>query len=165
MSVSRAKVWINSLGMTHAEMVSKSVVPDEALLELFPGVDELYIEPAVGVEMNFWAETERYESLHFTLEKTTPSTVEYQGELPDPFGLCIDRSSVRALFGKPLESSGPVMMPEPRGQTGGWDFYALDPLVYPEIKVLFKYIASMKVSAIVFTLIEKTTNKNHPVHA
>lgn len=155
MSTSKIKVWINSLGMTHDELVSKSIIPDGDLLELFPDIDELYIEPEVGVEMSFWAETECYESLHFTLAKTTPFTVEYKGELPAPFSLCINQSAVHALFGEPLEYSGPVMMPEPRGQTGGWEFYSLDPLIYPNKKVLFKYLESMEVSAVVFTLIDK----------
>ena len=155
MSAEHIKTWIDSLGMTHNEMFSKFIIPDSEFLQLFPGDDELYIEPEVGVEMNFAAETGRFQSLHFTLLKTTPSTVEYSGVLPAPFSLRMNQSLVHALFGEPVEHSGPVNMPDPRGQTGGWEYYNLDPRVYPNTRAQFQYLESLDVNAIVFTLIEK----------
>jgi len=154
MNASKVKMLIDSLGLTHTELIEKSIVPDDDLLELFPGIDELYLEPEVGVELSFWEETECFESLHFTLQKTTPSTVEYKGELPAPYSLKMNHSMVRELFGEPLEYSGPVIMPEPMGRTGGWEYYALDPVLHPDKKVLFKYLESMEVSSIVFTLVD-----------
>lgn len=155
MSAEKIKLWINSLGMTHEDMLSKFIIPDSDLIELFPDIDELYIEPEIGVEMSFWAETERYEALCITLIKTTPSTIIYTGALPAPYTLRMNQTSVRALFGEPLEYSGAVKMPEPMGQTGGWEYYNLDPEIYPGVKVQFQYLESMDVNCIVFVLIDK----------
>lgn len=155
MNALKIKILIDNLGLTHTELIEKSIIPDGDLLELFPDIDELFLEPEVGVEMSFWAETERYESLHFTLKNTTPSTVEYKGELPAPYSLRMNQSMVRSLFGEPIEFSGPVVMPSPRGKTGGWEYYSLDHLLHPNKKVLFKYLESMDVSTIVFTLSDR----------
>jgi hypothetical protein len=155
MSAANIKVWIASLGMTHGEMFSKSIIPDNELVQLFPGDDEFYFEPEIGLEINFAANTLSFRSLHITLLTTTPSTVKYTGELPEPFSLRMSQSDVHAIFGQPLEYSGPVSLPEPRGQTGGWEYYQLDAEVCPNVKIQFQYLESMEVSAIVFTRINE----------
>jgi len=155
MSALKIEEWIKSLGQTHEELLLKSLIPDGELIELFPGIDELFLEPEAGVEIRFWEETDRFESLSITLIKTTPSTIEYKGELPHPYSPSMTQSDVHALLGEPLESSGPIKMPEPMGQTGGWESYHLDPAIYPNTKIMFSYLESMRVSSLVFTLIDK----------
>jgi len=154
MNASKVSEWIKCLGQDYETLLSNDIIPPDELIELFPGIDELYLEPDIGVSMSFREETLRFESLFITLIKTTPSTVEYKGEVPVPYRLEMTQSYVRALFGEPLESSGPIRMPEPMGQTGGWDSYRLDPVVYPNKTVMFQYTASMQVDTLVFTLID-----------
>lgn len=155
MSASKTEEWIKSLGQTHEELLSKLLIPDTELIELFPGIDELYLEPEIGVSMSFREETERFESLHFALRKTIPSIIEYKGNLPVPYRKNMTQSDVRALFGEPFKASGPIKLPEPIGLTGGWESYHLDPAIYPNKKVVFRYSASMNVNTLVFTLIDK----------
>jgi hypothetical protein len=155
MSASIINTWITFLGGTSDDLLSNYLIPNDDFIELFSGIDELYLTPEIGISMSFRADTRRFQGLCITLRKSTPSTVEYTGELPRPYSLRMNQSDVHALLGKPLEYSGPVRMPQPMGQTGGWEYYQLDPDVYPNVKIQFQYLESMEVHAIVFTLINK----------
>jgi hypothetical protein len=84
-----------------------------------------------------------------------PGINVYEGELPKPYISMMTQSDVRNLFGESLEFRGPIKMPGPMGQTGGWESYPLDPAVYPGKKVVFQYTATMEVKTLVFTLIDK----------
>lgn len=150
--------WISSLGKTYPELLVNGTLPKTELIELFPDIDEVYCEPAAGIELQFWAKTERFENLHITFLHTTPSTTRYVGELPPPYSLQMNQSLVHELFGIPFEATGPIKMPYPVGQTGGWESYKLDETVYPNTKVVFKYLESMEVEGITFTLVDK----DHP---
>jgi len=155
MKISKIESLIQNLGQNHAILLDKKLIPDQKLLELFPGDDDLYLDLETGISTQFWAETKNFEALFITLIKTMPSDVIYRGEIPKPYDLEMTQTDVRALFGEPLESRPPVKMPEPRGQTGGWESYRLDPVVYPNKKVIFQYTASMQVNTIVFALIDE----------
>ena len=106
-------------------------------------------------QLTFQYETKVLDSLFFTLMETMPTTVKYKGDLPAPYRMAMTQSDVHALFGQPMGSRGPIKMPEPMGQTGGWESYLLDPVVYPGKKVVFQYTAAMEVKTLVFTLIDK----------
>ena len=149
------EAWIKCLGQTYDAILEKHLIPEEDFIELFPNIDELYLEPQEGISMTFWAETERFEALHITLIKTTPSTVEYRGDPPPPYTLRMRRSDIHERLGKPLEYSGPIRMPEPMGLTGGWEDYQLDSKAFPNIRLTVHYLESMDVSAISFALVDK----------
>lgn len=158
MNADKITLWIDYLGKTHTQLLADSAISDEQLIELFPGIDELYLEPETGVAMTFRRDGMRYKALTITLQKTTPSTREYAGNLPSPYSLRMSQSDVHRLLGEPSEYSGPVRMPEPVGQTGGWEYYHLDPEIYPNHRIQFQYLESMEVKAIVFSLIDKSHN-------
>jgi hypothetical protein len=146
---------IGGLGQSYDELVRLGVIDGQPLKELYPGRDNLHLTPAHGISMSFWADSKRFEALFVTLRKTTPSTIEYEGYLPEPFTSGMAQSDVHETFGEPMEARGPIRMPEPMGQTGGWESYQLDPAFYPGIKVVFQYTAAMEVKTLVFTLIDK----------
>lgn len=155
MSAATINKWIRALGQSYDELVAQGISfiqPPEAL---FLESALLDTEPEDGISLTFWAATERLETLFVTLKKSTPSTVEYEGELPAPYKAGMTQSDVHSLFGEPMESKGPIKMPQPMGQTGGWESYPLDPAVYPGKKVVFQYTAAMEVKTLVFTLIDK----------
>lgn len=56
------------------------------------------------------------------------------------------------LFGEPLSSGAPVLMPVPIGQTGGWAYYVYDDELFPGVLLQFQYAADMQVKAVVFAL-------------
>lgn len=155
MSAVKINQWINSLGQDYTAFLAAGLIPNQPLIELFPGADDLYLEPEPGLYMRFLATTKYYKSLSITLRNTTPLDIIYEGELPKPYTKYMSQDNVRALFGEPLESSGPIRMPEPLGQTGGWEAYHLDTDTYPNIKVLFQYNESMQVDTLVFRLINE----------
>ncbi|MHC8286102.1 DUF6392 family protein [Pseudomonas sp. XS1P51] len=155
MSAVTIERWIKALGATHDELIAQGIAFNQSPKALYPDCDLLDMAPEIGLSLTFWAETKRLETLFVTLKKSTPSTVEYKGELPTPYKLAMTQSDVHALFGEPMESKGPIKMPQPMGQTGGWESYPLDPVAHPGKKVVFQYTAEMEVKTLVFTLIDK----------
>jgi len=155
MSALTIQSWTKNLGQTHEYLLSESLIPDNELIELFAGDDQVYLEPEKGISMTFWDETGRLESFAITLMKVVPGDSEYRGELPFPYELNMNKSKIRDLFGDPFQSSGPVKMPHPVGRTGGWDGYKLDQSLYPNTKVVFHYHESTQVDYVAFSLIDK----------
>ncbi|HJR33276.1 MAG TPA: DUF6392 family protein [Pseudomonas sp.] len=155
MNAEKIESWIKKLGFNYDELISQGVVFDNVLEALYPDADLLDMDLETGVSLSFWAETKKLETLFITLKKTMPEVIEYTGALPLPFALEMTQSEVHAIFGEPVESRGPVRMPEPMGQTGGWESYLLDSAVYPGKKVTFQYTSAMEVKTLVFTLIDK----------
>jgi hypothetical protein len=147
--------WIKGLGQSYRVLVENSVIPNMPLQELYSGRDWLDISPVPGVEFSFWAETSRLEKVFITRMETMPGITVYEGGMPEPYEKAITQSDVHALLGEPTESRGPIKMPQPMGQTGGWESYPLDPAVHPGKKVVFQYTAAMEVKTLVFTLIDK----------
>lgn len=156
MSITTINQWVKNLGASYEELVSRDFIAKDQLLEaLYPDCDLLDMVLEAGLSLTFWADTKRLETLFVTLIKTTPSTIEYEGDLPAPYRSAMTQSDVHAVFGNPTESRGPIRMPEPMGQTGGWESFLLDSSIYPGKKVVFQYTADMRVKTLVFTLVDK----------
>lgn len=155
MNAEKIAELISSIGQTHESLVMSGVISGQPLTRLYPECERLDLEIENGIELTFWDETKVLDSLFITLMKTMPGTVKYEGELPLPYASSMTQSDVHALFGQPMESRGPIKMPQPMGQTGGWESYPLDPAVHPGKKVVFQYTAAMEVKTLVFTLIDK----------
>lgn len=145
---------VKSLGMTYDVLIMEGLIPNQPLQALYDGRDRLHMEPTPGLSLSFWAETKRFEALFITLMKSTPSTVEYRGELPKPFIPVMNKSDIRSDFGDPVQTSGPIKMPQPLGITGGWDAYLLEPSRYPNTKLIFKYGPTLRVKTLLFTLVD-----------
>ncbi|HEX4552175.1 DUF6392 family protein [Pseudomonas sp.] len=144
---------IKSLGETYEALLGQAIISGP-LFEIYPGRDLLSFYLEAGMDLDFWRDTGTFDAFFVTLKKTMPSTMEYQGELPSPYFNKMTQSDVREIFGMPKQSKGPIRMPEPMGQTGGWESYYLDQDAYPGKKVIFQYTASMEVKTLVFTLID-----------
>lgn len=155
MSAEKIEKWIKNLGLEYDVLVQRDIIPSRPIKGLYSDDDRLSLRPEIGISLSFWAETKRFETLFITLIKSTPSTVVYTGELPPPYMFSMSQVDVHHLFGEPMEVKGPVRMPEPMGQTGGWESYPLDSTVYGPTKVVFQYTADMRVKTLVFTLIDK----------
>ncbi|WP_420233161.1 DUF6392 family protein [Pseudomonas sp. ABY48] len=149
------EVLVERIGSQYEVLVSEGILPDQPLTEMYEGRVRLELELEPGIELEFWRETRRFETLFVTLIRTIPSMSKYEGELPIPYMLEMTQSDVHAIFGEPMASKGPIKMPVPIGMTGGWDSYPLDPELYPGKKVVFQYTQDMRVKTLVFTLIDK----------
>lgn len=141
---------IRFLGHSRIDLLAGGVIPDEPLLQIFPGSENLYFEPEDGVEMTFSPEGEVFMKLFFMLKETTPSTLEYEGLLPGKLRKDMSQDWVRETFGAPKENHGPVRLPHPIGWTGGWDIYDFNGSQFPEVELVFKYTSEMKVETLVF---------------
>ncbi|WP_146146906.1 DUF6392 family protein [Pseudomonas sp. BBP2017] len=150
MNSQKFNLYLESLGVRHSDLVARSIIEDSGFIEVYPGALTLHIEPEAGVDFGFWAETKKFEALHFTLKKYSPSAVEYLGALPEPYQSCTTRGKVREIFGTPFENREPFRMPDPFGQTGGWDAYDVEGHI--NVGVTFKYNVGLEVSCVVFFL-------------
>ncbi|MGZ9666960.1 DUF6392 family protein [Pseudomonas sp. GNP014] len=155
MNIATIDRLIRSLGEKFDVLLAAGVLSEKhELKSVFSESAFLNVSIQAGASLTFWAETKKLESIFLRLKKTTPSTVEYEGPLPPPYKHDMSQLDVHSIFGKPVEVGGPVRMPEPLGQTGGWESFLLDQDIYPGKQVVFQYTAEMKVSTLVFTLID-----------
>lgn len=150
MNIEEVEKIIGLLGKPRVDLVEAGAIPDEPLLQIFPGAENAYFEPEDGVEMTFSPEEEVFLKLFFMLKETTPSTLEYEGLLPGKLRKDMSQDWVRETFGAPKETHGPVRLPHPTGWTGGWDIYDFDGSQFPEVELVFKYTSEMKVETLVF---------------
>ncbi|KFE57921.1 DUF6392 family protein [Pseudomonas syringae] len=155
MSASTIESWIKHLGQTHEYLLSESLIPGDEVVEVFPGDDDVYLEPEKGISMKFCDDDGRFESFTITLVKLFPEEHEYKGELPTPYNTNMNKLGVHDLFGLPYKSAGPAKIPHPTGSTGGWDSYPLDQSMYPNVEVVFHYLKTTQVDYIAFGLIDK----------
>lgn len=145
--------WIKNLGRPYDALVAEGVIPGLPLQELYKGRDWLYIEPAGGLELSFWAETKCLESIYITLIQTVDDQPVYQGELPQPFALEMDQAGVHRTFGSPRESKGAMKLPN-LPPMGGYDTYTLEAETHHNAQAMFQYTADLKVDTLIFTLID-----------
>jgi len=154
MDVTTIEGWVKGIGHTRDYLIAQGAIPETPLTELYKGRDLLLLEPGRGLELSFWAETKRLESVHVILVKTLEGMTVYQGELPKPFSRGMSQPEVRAQFGPPMETKPPTKLPM-NTMIGGWDSYPLDPSINSNAKVVFVYAEDMRVKTITFTMIDK----------
>lgn len=146
--------WLKNLGQSQDTLISRGMISNEPLIELYPGTDTLHLEPEVGIDFGFWAETKILEVICITLHKITPSEVVFTGRLPAPYESLKSQELVREYFGQPSETKGPMRLPLPLGEVGGWDLYKLESKGYSNVRVVFKYTVELKVKGLAFALID-----------
>ncbi|WP_124302329.1 DUF6392 family protein [Pseudomonas chlororaphis] len=146
---------VKSLGLTYSEMITSGMyLPGESPKGMFEDVDTVAMWPEAGIELEFWASTQRFEALYISLQKSFPEESIYKGSLPYQLIPRMNQDWVRSQFGSPLESGAPYRIPV-LGMTGGWDVYRL-PGVPKSTQVAFKYNVEMDVEMVVFELNEKS---------
>jgi len=153
MNTETIELLINKLGLPYDTLVNQGAIPNLPLQELYPGRDWLDIRLEPGLELTFWAESKKLEKLFIGLLATPLEVSVYKGKLPQPFASISTQIDARKVLGEPIESKGPMNMPKPIGQTGGWDIFKLDATMYPNIKVVCQYDASLQIDTLVFMLI------------
>ncbi|AZD08627.1 hypothetical protein C4K26_3224 [Pseudomonas chlororaphis] len=155
MSATMIDDLVKSLGLTYPEMiVSGMYLPGEPPKGMFEEVDTMAMWPEAGIELEFWANTQRFETLYISLQKSFPEESIYKGSLPYQLMPRMSQDWIRSQFGSPLESGAPYRIPV-LGMTGGWDVYRL-PGVPKNTQVAFKYNVEMDVEMVVFELNEKS---------
>lgn len=152
MSAAKIETLVSCLGQTYEAMLSRGVVSNQPLSELYKGRERLALKVADGVELSFFANSKVLERVLITLEASMPGVAVYDGELPKPFAKSMTQAGVRTTFGSPVESRGPIKMPKPLGQTGGWDTYPLDTNNVGGARVIFSYSSALLVQTLAFVL-------------
>lgn len=148
------KRLIQNLSSSYDALIANEVIHSLPLQELYEDSDTLEIEPVPGIELIFWKETQSFEAIYITLGSAqNPGQPVFAGDLPHPFGEVKEQSQVHNVFGAPMFSKS-VM--ELRG-TGlhGWDTYQLDANWHRAATVDFQYVKNMKISTILFSLIDR----------
>ena len=142
---------VKSLGLRYNELKVSGMHVHGGLSGL-EGLDWLALEPEQGVEMSFHEESQVFYRINFSLKETYPEEQLYKGELPPPFKPEMTKLEMRAVLGEPLYSSGPIQMPQPIGQTGGWESFCLGQELFSGVEIVLQYTASNEVCGLVFSL-------------
>lgn len=119
MGLSKIEIFFNALGKTYNELVGSGLIPDEPLLELYPGRDVLHMNIETGLSMSFWADSQVFKAFHIALV----GDEIYGGSLPAPLMEATTKELMRAALGHPDESVGEIKLPSPIGQIGGRDMF------------------------------------------
>lgn len=147
---------VKSLGRTYPELITSGMyLPGDPPKGIFEDSDTLSMSPFQGVELEFWAKTQRFEALYISLLESFPEAPTYQGNLPYQLKKKMTQDWVRNQYGEPLESGAPYRIPV-LGMTGGWDSYRL-PGMAKHIFLRFKYSVALDVNGIAFRLNEKSS--------
>ncbi|SEK86135.1 hypothetical protein SAMN03159362_1996 [Pseudomonas sp. NFIX51] len=146
---------VKSLGRTYPEMIASGMyLPGGPPKGIFEDSETLAMSPEPGIELGFWAKSQRFEMLFISLLESFQGKSLYKGSLPYQLKSQMNLGWIRSRFGEPLESKAPFKMPI-RGMTGGWDIYRF-PSIPKGTQVVFKYSARMEVETIVFELNERS---------
>lgn len=144
--------YLDCLGKPHVEILEAGVVEDTPFIEVYPGSLTLYLQPQVGLDLGFLAEDRKMESIIYTLRELYPEEPIFTGELPEPYASCKTRNDVRERFGTPYIMKGPLRLPDPLGEIGGWDVYTMAGEGREHLQVVFKYDVETRVTCISFGL-------------
>ncbi len=120
---------IRSIGSSHETLISRGLLPDWPLSEMYEGRDRLGFKPELGINMDFWRVTKNLKPFSLRSENHT-FNICISGRASRPYVREMTKTDVHAIFGEPMISKGPIKMPLPIGQTGGWESYQLDPERY-----------------------------------
>lgn len=142
---------IKNLGCSYDALIANEVIDNLPLQDLYEDGESLEIEPVPGIELIFWPETLRFEVIHITLKDDDLPV--FTGELPEPFRGIKEQKQVHSTFGVPIFSK--TAMELLGTGLSGWDTYQLDPNWHPATLVEFQYVKNMKVSRLLFSLIDR----------
>jgi hypothetical protein len=140
--------WLIKLRKNYSELVEDGLDPELRRLRLFSGDDEFYLEPSTGVTYVFDAKGKVLKAVQVCMIKRVEEQPEFDGFLSMPYG-CLTQEVVRENWNNPVRSSGPVRLPSPIGQTGGWEIYSLASVGHENTEVIYQYTSDFKVSGVV----------------
>lgn len=148
---------IRSLGQRRDQILIQDLDIHSPREERFTAGEWFDIDVEPGVVMEFKVKTQIFEALYICFFDDVSDDFEYAGELPQPFKFGGAQSEVRAVFGAPDESQGPIKIPDPIGEIGGWDIYYMNPELYPNATMIFKYSESLEVCDLSFKYVSSAS--------
>lgn len=152
MNAQKLDSYLKKLGKSQDELIREDGSWLTEFIEVYPGALSVYLRPAPGLNLRFWAEDKRFESVIISIASTATSKTVYQHKLPQPFDSCITREQTLKILGDPVDSKGPFMMPLPMGKVGGWDKFDL--AGHAGLVVIVKYDVALNVIGLSFALKE-----------
>ncbi|PVZ13809.1 MULTISPECIES: DUF6392 family protein [unclassified Pseudomonas] len=147
---------IKGLGETQSELASAGLVRTNDLIKYSPDDDFFYLEPDLGLELSFSAESGKFVELHVVLSSVLPNIAAYTGELPRPFGTPLSRERLQVLLGDALLYTGPITLPKPIGATGGTEVFQERGIYGDDIYIYVSYRRDMAISKLTFCLDKPT---------
>lgn len=97
---------IKALGRTYPEMIASGMyLPGGPPKGIFDDSDRVTVSPEPGIELGFWASTQRFENLFITFLEGFEGEPIYRGNLPYQLKTKMNQKWVRSQYGEPLESA------------------------------------------------------------
>ncbi|MFJ7315447.1 DUF6392 family protein [Pseudomonas sp. NPDC098747] len=156
MKSTNLELLITKLGASHSNLISDGIVSNKPLERLYQDSDSLELEPEPGLELIFYSDTERFEAIQITLGNNMGEKLEiYKGELPEGYAIATNQSLVRAIFGTPFQTKGPMEIPGTDITIGAIDSYVLNPDLNGTAFVYFQYAPDLRVDRIEFSVFDR----------
>lgn len=150
MNAQKLNSYLNRLGRPQDELIREDDSWLTDFVEVYPGALSLYLQPEPGLNLRFWAEDKRFESVIISIAPTAASKSVYQHKLPQPYDGCVTREETLKVLGGAVESRAPFMMPLPMGNVGGWDKFDL--AGHEGVVIIVKYDVALNVIGLSFAL-------------
>jgi hypothetical protein len=147
--------WIKNLGTSYDALIENEVITNLPLVELYEDSKSLEVEPAFGVELSFWAETQRFEAVHIILGGEREDGLPiYEGELPLPYSATMTQSEARNALGEPMFTKTPLQL-HGLDDIWGWDTYQVNIKLHPAAQVDLQYTEDMRIKRLIFSLFDR----------
>lgn len=146
--------WVNSLGLSHAELVARGErikPPTDKIYDEFEWLTVI-VEP--GLMLDFWEDSLALEKVLIELMPLEEGRSFYSGELPAPFSRSMTRADIRELLGAPLRSGERRPSADGQRTLNAWESYRLPEPLHPSARVGFVYSADMQIKVLSFDLLE-----------
>ncbi|WP_404938032.1 DUF6392 family protein [Pseudomonas sp. JDS08PS003] len=146
--------WVNSLGLSHAELVARGErikPPTDKIYDEFEWLTVI-VEP--GLMLDFWEDSLALEKVLIELMPLEEGRSFYSGELPAPFSRSMTRADIRELLGTPLRSGERRPSADGQRTLNAWESYRLPEPLHPSARVGFVYSADMQIKVLSFDLLE-----------
>jgi hypothetical protein len=146
---------IRNLGYHYSAMVTNQIIGESQPVHHYDDEDTAEILLDNGIELVFWSETMRFESILLSMQSTRARSSRLKDVLPNPLNLVHSREDALKHLGTPILSKSPLELIAL--EMFAWDLYQLKDNLHPEATLEIQYDKAMAVHTIIISLMDKNS--------
>lgn len=146
---------IRNLGYHYSAMVTNQIISESQPVHHYDDEDTAEVLLDNGIELVFWSETMRFESIVLSMQSTQARSSGLKDILPEPLNLVCSREDALKHLGAPVFSKSPLELVAL--EMFAWDLYQLKDSLHPEATLEIQYDKQMAVKTIIISLMDKNS--------
>jgi hypothetical protein len=146
---------IRNLGYHYPAMVTNQIISGSQPVHHYDDEDTAEIQLDNGIELVFWSETMRFESIVLTMQSTQARSSGLSDILPEPLNFVRSREDVLKQLGAPVFSKSALELISL--EMFAWDLYQLKDSLHPEATLEVQYDKTMTILRIIISLMDKNS--------